>query len=1050
MRLRVIPILLTGTLLAWSLRAEVASAQGQDTLKTTQKAAADLMTADKAVTAARNALQSARNNLDTNQFNSAAWNARVTKAQAATSKDQYDKAGPKEKEAALERYELALELAERRQAELEAAEKLLPQREAAAKAAEERYARAVPAAGKLAGSVKAMVREAENNLEEKVRLAKLAFEKAAFTKATADKTTANAASIRKAVTELAAADKAIREATAALEKATKDQPQRLKDVEKATKNYTAALQAVVKHIPALKTAQGSAVLQKVTADLVAADQTVRDTTAILNRVKSDLQTKTNAVKTAAKNAQAALEKVDKSIAKIAARKAAKFAQELVARAEKTRLAAEKVCADKTEQAERATQVQVAALQTAVKALASRGAEKALTAEKATLAKALADNETQLKKDEAATAREATEAKGAADKAEAARVAADKVVIARTATRQALERSLRQQHYRELNAAYTELVKSQQLATDKFLQPKVAALNKASLAYKNARAAATETASALAAAQAALQKAPAKDKKTAEKLVKTREAAWRAAEARVTATKAARDRARDEKKAEETKLQQYQVQNKAALAKVVVAKAAAEGGLKLLPESAWNYARARHLLVRAGFGGTPEEVARLHAMGLHGAVQHLVHYKDIPFDLPFASTPRERPQDYEKSLSGNIRNQLDNRRQQKEARQIQALREWWLRRMIESPRPLEEKLTLFWHGHFATQYSTAVNSHFMYLQNQLFRDNAAGNFATLLHGITHDAAMLNYLNNDTNVKGRANENLAREIMELFSMGRDQGYTEIDIRQGARALTGYTYDPWTGQFRFIETRHDSEPKTIFGKTGPWCGDDFANLILETPYPPKFIARQLFVFFAHDEPSLDTIEALANVLKANNYELAPLLENLFASEEFYSDKSMGTQIKGPVQLLVGLHRDLGLKDANLSYLLTTSNNMGQYLLEPPSVFGWPAGRTWINSTRVFIRYNALADILETVPRGGKSGVDIVGTLLAGKKFQSHAEVVDHLVRCCMTVLPSESKRQALIEFLKPLPPPDQWEAQRGPANARLTRLLAILICSPEYQLT
>lgn len=130
------------------------------------------------------------------------------------------------------------------------------------------------------------------------------------------------------------------------------------------------------------------------------------------------------------------------------------------------------------------------------------------------------------------------------------------------------------------------------------------------------------------------------------------------------------------------------------------------------------------------------------------------------------------------------------------------------------------------------------------------------------------------------------------------------------------------------------------------------------------------------------------------------------------------MGTQIKGPIQLLVGLHRDLGLKDGNYPYLVTAGSNMGQYLFEPPSVFGWPAGRTWINSTRVFIRYNALADVLESVPRGGKTGVDIVGTLLAGKKFQTHAEVVDYLVRCCMTVPLSEAKRQALIESLSSLP--------------------------------
>jgi uncharacterized protein (DUF1800 family) len=348
-----------------------------------------------------------------------------------------------------------------------------------------------------------------------------------------------------------------------------------------------------------------------------------------------------------------------------------------------------------------------------------------------------------------------------------------------------------------------------------------------------------------------------------------------------------------------------------------------------------------------------------------------------------------------------------------------------------------------------QYSDVGDSYYMYLQNEMFRDNAAGNFATLLHGIVHDAAMLKYLNNDTNIKGKANENLAREIMELFSMGRDQGYSELDIRQGARALTGYTYDPATGQFRFISDRHDTEPKAIFGKSGNWSGDDFAQLILETPYPARFVARQMFMFFAHDEPSLDSLEALANVLQTNNYELAPMLENLFLSEEFYSAQSMSTEVKSPVQLVVGLHRDLGLKSPDYAYLALALREMGQDLFEPPSVFGWQAGRAWITTSRVLSRYNVLAEILQQRPRGGQTGVDVVGTLLAGQTFENHAQVVDYLVKSTWTVPLSESKRQASIEFLKPLPEPAQWKADPGPINAHLTRLLVMLLCAPEYQL-
>jgi uncharacterized protein (DUF1800 family) len=415
-----------------------------------------------------------------------------------------------------------------------------------------------------------------------------------------------------------------------------------------------------------------------------------------------------------------------------------------------------------------------------------------------------------------------------------------------------------------------------------------------------------------------------------------------------------------------------------------------------------------------------------------------------------ASPKERPQSYENVLVGEEQRQLRLARAAADRLQVQNMRSWWLRRMIESPRPLEEKLTLFWHGHFASQYGDVGDSYYMFLQNQLFRDNAAGNFGTLLYGIAHDAAMLKYLNNDTNVKGRANENLAREIMELFGLGRDQGYSETDIREGARALTGYTYDAWTGQFRFVSARHDTEPKKIFGKQGNWNGDDFVQLILDTPHAPKFIARQLFVFFVHDNPSPDTVEALANVLRNNNLELAPMLENMFLSKEFYSPEAMGTQVKSPIQIVAGLHRDLGLKEADVTYLATATRDMGQELFEPPSVFGWQTGRAWVTTSRTFSRYNVLAEILERRPRAGKTGVDVVGTVLAGKSFENHAAVVDHLIERCLNVPLAASKRQALIDFLQPLPPPAQWAKNPSAVNARLTRLLVMLLCSPEYQLS
>ncbi len=546
---------------------------------------------------------------------------------------------------------------------------------------------------------------------------------------------------------------------------------------------------------------------------------------------------------------------------------------------------------------------------------------------------------------------------------------------------------------------------------------------AALNRKNAAAQAAQqktAAAAAAAAQAAAEKDPLKKK------------ALEAAAAKAAAEKTAAEQAQAQANAAF-----FQANGDAATAVIT-----ARGGLKPLAPEAWDYAKARHLLVRAGFGGTPQQAAQLQAMGLHQAVDLLVDIHRLPAgNFPLEMYPPERP------LPGEPRGQRGGL----EGQQINNLRLWWAKRLVESPRPLEEKMTLFWHGHFAVQYSVVQHSYTMYQQNQMFRRNAVGNFGGLLYGLVHDPAMIRYLDNNTNVKGHANENLAREIMELFAMGADQGYTEKDIREAARALTGYTYDHFSGQFRFSVKNHDETPKTIFGRTGNWTGDDLVQLILEQPATARFIARRLFEFFAHAEPAPAVVDQLAHVLRSNQYELTPMLKNLFLSEEFYSSQSMGTMIKSPVQLVAGMLRDLEVKEvADPGLLFGAMRDMGQELLEPPDVKGWRGGRAWINSNRLFTRYNTVASLLRTVPQpGGRRGVDLVA-LLAGSGCQSAADVVDFLARACFTAGLDAQKRQQLIEYLGALPPPAQWAAQRAPLNERLQGLLVLMLCTPEQQMS
>ncbi|MBM3999634.1 MAG: DUF1800 domain-containing protein [Planctomycetes bacterium] len=491
----------------------------------------------------------------------------------------------------------------------------------------------------------------------------------------------------------------------------------------------------------------------------------------------------------------------------------------------------------------------------------------------------------------------------------------------------------------------------------------------------------------------------------------------------------------------------------AISEIYPLRAAAMGGLTPLAPEKWDLAKARHLLVRAGFGGTPQEVKNLHAMGLYAAVDHLVDFhRQAPAPASLDVIPVPLPDPLEGKLrNAFVRGQAAGARNSIDGGQFGALRQWWIKRMVASPRPLQEKLTLFWHGHFATQQSVVQNTYILYHQNQLFREHAAGNFGGLLYGIVHDPVMIRYLDNNLNVVGHPNENLAREIMELFAMGVDQGYTEHDIREAARALTGYTYDNATGQFRYVLKSHDPGDKTIFGKTGPWTGDDLVNLLLEQPSTARFISFKLYEYFVKKDPAPEVVDKMATVLRTNQYELNPMLKNLFLSEEFYSDAAMGTQIKSPVQLVVGMLRDLGAKEAtNFGQIDGMIQEMGQQLFEPPDVKGWRYGRSWISSNRVFSRYNAAATLANSVPlASGASGVDLVG-LLATEECKTAEDVIQCLAKVCLAKPLNDEQRAKLVAYLGQLPPQAEWAGQKDAINAKLRNVLVLLLCTPEYQVT
>ncbi|MEN0020698.1 MAG: DUF1800 domain-containing protein [Planctomycetota bacterium] len=497
-----------------------------------------------------------------------------------------------------------------------------------------------------------------------------------------------------------------------------------------------------------------------------------------------------------------------------------------------------------------------------------------------------------------------------------------------------------------------------------------------------------------------------------------------------------------------------------------------GSTRSVEPEQFGFREARHLLLRAGFGGTPAQIQTLVNWGPDRAVDYIVDVEDVTYPFPEASTfddsimqppTQQERQEYQRARQRGDENALARfrlarqNRQRDDRRQARDMQRWWLTRMIESPRPLEEKMTLFWHGHFATSYRTIENSYHMFLQNQMFRANALGNFGDLLFKIIRDPAMIAYLDNDNSRKGRPNENLARELMELFSLGVGN-YTERDIKEGARALTGYTFSG--NEFEFQQQNHDSGNKRILGASGNLDGDGFVRAILEERDTSEFMAWKLYSFFALDVPiesrqrDSDTnkvIRSMAGDMLRNRYEIKPVLRRLFKSEHFYSDAVVGQQIKSPAELIIGAIRSLRTPARDLSILLDAMDLMGQNLLFPPSVAGWSGGRSWINTSTLFVRQNILAYLLTgKKPRGYDALADEQvfdpDFLLADLRNADAAaardpdRVIDYLMRFTLGESPTHA-RTTLEDFVG---------SHGGRVSSdMLTGLLLIITAMPEYQL-
>ncbi|MGC4101398.1 DUF1800 domain-containing protein [Ferruginibacter sp.] len=388
-------------------------------------------------------------------------------------------------------------------------------------------------------------------------------------------------------------------------------------------------------------------------------------------------------------------------------------------------------------------------------------------------------------------------------------------------------------------------------------------------------------------------------------------------------------------------------------------------------AASNRLKNQHLLWRAGFGPMAENAAELDK----------VSQKELWALL--LKTSAKKPEKIEvaqglvdglykgiKDVAQMQQNPEQVKEQRKQMREqsredIKNLNIRWLEEMIDSEAQLREKMSLFWHGHFACRI---INSYFQQELLQVVRENALGNFKDLLREVSKSGAMLSFLNNQQNKKKHPNENFAREVMELFTMGRGN-YTETDVKEAARAFTGWGFN-LKGEFEFRKFQHDDDSKTVLGKTGRFDGDDVLDILLEQKQTAKYITKKIYRYFVNDQVDDAKVEWLAGRFYQSGYDIKKLMEDIFTSDWFYEEKNVGTKIKSPVELLAGIRRLMPMEMENDQAQLLFQKTLGQILFYPPNVAGWPGGRSWIDSSSLMLRLRipqilTANDIMDILPK-------------------------------------------------------------------------------------
>jgi len=431
----------------------------------------------------------------------------------------------------------------------------------------------------------------------------------------------------------------------------------------------------------------------------------------------------------------------------------------------------------------------------------------------------------------------------------------------------------------------------------------------------------------------------------------------------------------------------------------------------------------HLLRRAGFGWTPDELDQYAALGYAGAVDRL---------LAPAGVDDSAADDLVAAAGLNL----------SAATKIGDGQALWLLRMLYTQRPLQEKMTLFWHNHFATAIQKVKDPLLMYAQNNLFRSQGLGRFDDLLKGVARDPAMIFWLDNNTNRRGHPNENWGREVMELFTIGIGN-YSETDVREVARAFTGWSANRLTGQFQFLPNQHDSGSKTVLGHTGNLNGDDVLDILAGKRETGLFLGRKMWRWFVNDTPDMGGVNRLADVYVQSNHDISAMLKALFLSPEFQADANHYATVKNPPEYLIGALKLTGLGAVVHDHLTPNmllgwaraTSGMGMALYIPTNVGGWPGGRVWMNPGTYFVRVNTVEGLL-LQPAATNALAGLTDTLRAGGNRPD--ALVDSTLALALPGADPAPLRGSLITYLG-----------SDTSALKLTGLLRLVLSSPTYQL-